>query len=109
MEPAALGWEPLLNSWLATLPEIIDEWLRLFLHESLFFRFCKPLFHLLHYCDVKVKKLFFVIKLKINDVIYFTYRLSIHSKCVQCLIQIIYNPLFILWIVSYMIIIIKKS
>ncbi|EFN66875.1 Dynein heavy chain 7, axonemal [Camponotus floridanus] len=53
MEPGALGWEPLLNSWLATLPEVIDEWLRTFLHESLVLRFCKPLFHLLRRCNVK--------------------------------------------------------
>lgn len=54
MEPGALGWEPLLNSWIATLPEVIDEWLRIFLHESLVLRFCKPLFHLLRRCNVKV-------------------------------------------------------
>ncbi|RLU26559.1 hypothetical protein DMN91_000355 [Ooceraea biroi] len=53
MEPTALGWDPLLNSWIAKLPKIIDEWLRLFLHESLFLRFCKPLFHLLRRCNVK--------------------------------------------------------
>ncbi|KYN09877.1 Dynein heavy chain 7, axonemal [Trachymyrmex cornetzi] len=53
MEPEALGWEPLLNSWIAKLPEVIDEWLRVFLYESLFLRFCKPLFHLLRRCDVK--------------------------------------------------------
>ncbi|KAL6428106.1 hypothetical protein ACFW04_008466 [Cataglyphis niger] len=53
MEPGALGWEPLLNSWLATLPEVIDEWLRIFIYESLVLRFCKPLFHLLRRCNVK--------------------------------------------------------
>jgi len=56
MEPGALGWEPLLNSWIAKLPEVIDEWLRTFLYESLFLRFCKPLFHLLRRCNIKVKK-----------------------------------------------------
>lgn len=56
MEPDALGWDPSLNSWIAKLPKIIDEWLRLFLHESLFLRFCKPLFHLLRRCNVKVKE-----------------------------------------------------
>jgi len=58
MEPSALGWEPLLTSWIATLPEIIDEWLQIFLRESLFFRFCKPLFHFLRYYDIKVKSYF---------------------------------------------------
>ncbi|XP_011702284.1 PREDICTED: dynein heavy chain 7, axonemal-like isoform X3 [Wasmannia auropunctata] len=53
MEPDALGWEPLLNSWIVKLPEVIDEWLRVFIHESLFLRFCKPLFHLLRRCNVK--------------------------------------------------------
>ncbi|XP_032686024.1 dynein heavy chain 7, axonemal-like isoform X4 [Odontomachus brunneus] len=53
MEPTSLGWEPLLKSWIATLPEVVDEWLRTFLYESLFLRFCKPLFHLLRRCNVK--------------------------------------------------------
>ncbi|KAG5343357.1 DYH7 protein, partial [Acromyrmex heyeri] len=53
MEPGALGWEPLLNSWIAKLPKVIDEWLRDFLYKSLFLRFCKPLFHLLRRCNVK--------------------------------------------------------
>ncbi|KAL6257142.1 hypothetical protein P5V15_012074 [Pogonomyrmex californicus] len=53
MEPGALGWEPILNSWIAKLPEAIDEWLRVFLYESLFLRFCKPLFHFLRRCNVK--------------------------------------------------------
>jgi len=64
MEPSALGWEPLLTSWLEVLPEVIDKWLRLFLQESLFFRFCKPLFHLLRHCDVKVKTIIFCYKIK---------------------------------------------
>ncbi|XP_018345947.1 PREDICTED: dynein heavy chain 7, axonemal-like [Trachymyrmex septentrionalis] len=53
MEPESLGWEPLLNSWLVKLPEVIDEWLRVFLYESLFLRFCKPLLHLLRRYNVK--------------------------------------------------------
>ncbi|XP_014484361.1 PREDICTED: dynein heavy chain 7, axonemal-like [Dinoponera quadriceps] len=53
MEPTSLGWEPLLKSWIVTLPEVVDEWLRTFLYESLFLRFCKPLFHLLRRCNVK--------------------------------------------------------
>ncbi|XP_020293119.1 dynein heavy chain 7, axonemal-like [Pseudomyrmex gracilis] len=53
MEPGALGWEPLLKSWIAKLPEVIDEWLRSFLYESLFLRFCKPLIHFLRRCNVK--------------------------------------------------------
>lgn len=60
MEPEILGWEPLLNSWIATLPKAIDEWLRTFLYESLFLRFCKPLFHLLRRGNVKVGGRFIV-------------------------------------------------
>lgn len=58
MEPGALGWEPLLNSWLAQLPKIVDEWVRTFIHESLFLRFCKPLLHLLRRTQVKVNDMF---------------------------------------------------
>ncbi|XP_063983101.1 dynein axonemal heavy chain 7-like [Diachasmimorpha longicaudata] len=47
MEPIALGWEPLLQSWLETLPPLVTDFLKTFLYESLFLRFCKPLFHLL--------------------------------------------------------------
>lgn len=60
MEPRVLGWEPLLNSWISKLPEAIDEWMRTFLRESLFFRFCKPLFHLLRQGNVKVGSLLII-------------------------------------------------
>ncbi|KAK0178126.1 hypothetical protein PV328_002104, partial [Microctonus aethiopoides] len=47
MEPLALGWEPLLKSWIETTPDILGDFLRKFLYESLFMRFCNPLFYLL--------------------------------------------------------------
>ncbi|XP_051171696.1 dynein axonemal heavy chain 7-like, partial [Leptopilina boulardi] len=47
MEPSALGWEPLLKSWIETTPKIFSTFLKNFLYESLFIRFCKPLFFLL--------------------------------------------------------------
>lgn len=47
MEPSALGWDPLLKSWIETTPPILGDFLKSFMHESLFLRFCKPLFHLL--------------------------------------------------------------
>ncbi|KAG7196964.1 hypothetical protein KM043_000229 [Ampulex compressa] len=53
MEPAALGWEPLLRSWIANLPSDMDEWLKGFLFDSLFKRFCRPLLHYLRHGDVK--------------------------------------------------------
>ncbi|KAK2577836.1 hypothetical protein KPH14_001102, partial [Odynerus spinipes] len=53
MEPGALGWEPLLTSWIVMTPDKIDEWLKNFIYESLFMRFCKPLFSFLHRGIVK--------------------------------------------------------
>ncbi|CAB0039603.1 unnamed protein product [Trichogramma brassicae] len=47
MEPSSLGWEPLLMAWLNTTPEIISAWLKKFMLESLFLRFCKPIFYVL--------------------------------------------------------------
>lgn len=47
MEPDALGWDPLLKSWLEKTPSIFGDFIKSFLYESLFIRFCKPLFHLL--------------------------------------------------------------
>ncbi|XP_012251165.2 dynein axonemal heavy chain 7-like isoform X2 [Athalia rosae] len=47
MEPVALGWTPLLTSWLRETPPVLGEWLKNFLRDCLFFRFCKPLLHLL--------------------------------------------------------------
>ncbi|XP_043277906.1 dynein axonemal heavy chain 7-like [Venturia canescens] len=47
MEPNALGWDPLLKSWLEKTPAILGDFIKSFLYESLFLRFCKPLFHLL--------------------------------------------------------------
>ncbi|KAL7295896.1 hypothetical protein TKK_0010939 [Trichogramma kaykai] len=47
MEPSSLGWEPLLMAWLNTTPEIFSAWLKKFMLESLFLRFCKPIFYVL--------------------------------------------------------------
>lgn len=54
MEPLALGWEPLLKSWIATVPEKLGDYLKQFLYESLFVRFCNPLFHLIRVGGFKV-------------------------------------------------------
>lgn len=54
MEPSALGWKPLLLSWISMTPAKIDPWLKNFLYESLFIRFCKPLFRFLRRGNVKV-------------------------------------------------------
>ncbi|XP_043799961.1 dynein axonemal heavy chain 7-like isoform X2 [Apis laboriosa] len=48
MEPNDLGWDPLLKSWINTLPAVISAWLRNFIYESLFRRFCDPIFYWLH-------------------------------------------------------------
>ncbi|XP_024941329.1 dynein heavy chain 7, axonemal [Cephus cinctus] len=53
MEPSALGWEPLLRSWIQTTPEVLTDWLKNFMIDSLFLRFCKPLIHLLRRGDVR--------------------------------------------------------
>lgn len=58
MEPEALGWEPLLKSWIQRLPNVIDDYLKNYIYESLFIRFCKPLFHLLRRGGVKVYSYF---------------------------------------------------
>ena len=55
MEPTALGWEPLLKSWIETTPAIFSKWLKNFLLNSLFLRFCKPLLFLLRRRGVEVK------------------------------------------------------
>lgn len=56
MEPSAIGWEPLLNAWIATTPAVLGDFLKTFLYESLFMRFCKPLFYLLRQRGLKVIK-----------------------------------------------------
>ncbi|KAJ8926978.1 hypothetical protein NQ314_020603 [Rhamnusium bicolor] len=47
MEPASLGWEPLLLSWLNTLPPFINTEFYKSMILNLFLRFCRPLLWLL--------------------------------------------------------------
>ncbi|CAH1117610.1 unnamed protein product [Phaedon cochleariae] len=47
MEPASLGWEPLLTSWLNTLPAFINNDFYKSMIFNLFIRFCKPLIWLI--------------------------------------------------------------
>lgn len=54
MEPDALGWDPVLKSWLADTPPVMNSWLRNFLHESLFRRFCDPILYWSHHEHVQV-------------------------------------------------------
>ncbi|CAK9824900.1 Dynein axonemal heavy chain 7 [Anthophora retusa] len=56
MEPDALGWDPLLKSWLANAPPVMDEWLRTFVYQSLFRRFCVPILYWLRH-DAYVEKI----------------------------------------------------
>ncbi|XP_076179047.1 dynein axonemal heavy chain 7 isoform X1 [Ptiloglossa arizonensis] len=53
MEPGALGWDPLLESWIAETPAALDQWLKSYLYRSLFRRFCDPLFYWLRHSDVQ--------------------------------------------------------
>ncbi|XP_060516742.1 dynein axonemal heavy chain 7 [Cylas formicarius] len=48
MEPRSLGWEPLLTSWLSTLPPFISSDFYKSMIYNLFLRFCKPLLWLIH-------------------------------------------------------------
>ncbi|KAK0094203.1 hypothetical protein PV326_011565 [Microctonus aethiopoides] len=52
MEPIMLGWIPLLDSWMKTLPEILSEYFKNHL-KNLFIRFCPALLHLIHRCGAK--------------------------------------------------------
>lgn len=54
MEPNDLGWDPLLQSWINTLPIVISPWLRNFIYESLFRRFCDPILYWLHQGNTEV-------------------------------------------------------
>lgn len=60
MEPSDLGWDPLLKSWINTLPNVISAWLRNFIYESLFRRFCDPILYWLHQdiAEVRIFKAF---------------------------------------------------
>ncbi|XP_050489875.1 dynein axonemal heavy chain 7-like isoform X6 [Bombus huntii] len=53
MEPDALGWDPVLKSWLADTPPVMNSWLRNFLYESLFRRFCDPILYWSHHEHVQ--------------------------------------------------------
>ena len=57
MEPASLGWEPLLISWLNILPPVINTDFYKTMIKTLFIRFCNPLLWLLNKGGVKVKHL----------------------------------------------------
>ncbi|XP_015609892.1 dynein heavy chain 7, axonemal isoform X2 [Cephus cinctus] len=49
MEPVALGWTPLLNSWLNILPSSLSEHIKNHL-KDMFLRFCPALLHLIRRC-----------------------------------------------------------
>ncbi|XP_076748638.1 dynein axonemal heavy chain 7 isoform X2 [Xylocopa sonorina] len=53
MEPTALGWDPLLKSWVANTPNAVNPWLKNFIYQSLFHRFCDPLLYWSHNEDVQ--------------------------------------------------------
>ncbi|KZC14323.1 Dynein heavy chain 7, axonemal, partial [Dufourea novaeangliae] len=53
MEPEALGWDPLLKSWIANAPPVMDKWFRNFMYQSLFRRFCDPLLYWLRHSDIE--------------------------------------------------------
>ncbi|XP_017763577.1 PREDICTED: dynein heavy chain 7, axonemal-like [Eufriesea mexicana] len=53
MEPDALGWDLLLKSWIAETPSMMNPWLKNFLYQSLFRRFCDPLLHWSHHEHVE--------------------------------------------------------
>lgn len=53
MEPASLGWTPLLISWLNTLPAALNEDIKRDLKE-MYLRFCPALLHLIRRCGAKV-------------------------------------------------------
>lgn len=53
MEPASLGWTPLLYSWLNTLPAALNENIKGDLKE-MYLRFCPALLHLIRRCGAKV-------------------------------------------------------
>lgn len=54
MEPISLGWEPLLTSWLNTLPPSINDEFHKSMLNGLFIRFCRPILWLLQRGGVKV-------------------------------------------------------
>lgn len=54
MEPGSLGWEPLLQSWLNTLPTFINNDFYKNMIYNLFLRFCRPLLWLIRKGGVRV-------------------------------------------------------
>lgn len=59
MEPSALGWEPLLLSWINTLPPAINEFHKTML-KGLFKRFCEPLLWLVRKGGARVSIVRFI-------------------------------------------------
>lgn len=59
MEPVSLGWEPLLTSWLNTLPPSINDEFHKSMLNGLFIRFCRPILWLLQRGGVKVSAIVF--------------------------------------------------
>jgi dynein heavy chain len=53
LEPETLGWEPLLLSWLNTLPQFVPDIIKAYLKE-MFLRFCPTLLHLVRKGGLKV-------------------------------------------------------
>lgn len=53
MEPLSLGWEPLLISWLNTLPPLLDDFHKVTIGQ-MFRRFGKPLLFFIRRGGVRV-------------------------------------------------------
>ena len=59
MDPVALGWEPLLESWLSTLPPTLHKQNIINLHHMIL-RFSYPLLHLIRKGGVSVCTYYFL-------------------------------------------------
>ena len=53
MEPDSLGWTPLLESWINTLPESLSEHIKIHI-KDMFLRFCPALLTLIRRSGAKV-------------------------------------------------------
>lgn len=86
MEPGALGWDALIKSWIAETPAVMDEWLKGYVYQSLFRRFCDPLIYWLRRSRAEVFVLYYVLQLFIMIL---TDRIvERRRKCVRCLTRI---------------------